>query len=227
MFLPAAVLAVCATLVPGLAVRRRLARAIARTLLRALAVPLRVKGIEHLPQNGAFVLVANHASYLDAVILIAAIPRDFAFIAKAEFKRNPITRWLFRAVGAQFVERFDTLRSMSDARALAAVSAAGESIALFPEGTFLPRAGLLPFRMGAFVAAAAAAVPVVPVAIAGTRAALPWPSWRLRRAPLHLAIGEPLLPSGSDWGAALAVRDAARDWILRHCGDPDAIDERR
>ena len=81
--------------------------------------------------------------------------------------------------------------------------------------------GLLPFRMGAFLAAAQAGAPIVPVTIRGTRSILRAGSWFPRRGRLEVIVEPPIPPDGADWAAAVRLRDAARAAILRHCGEPD------
>jgi 1-acyl-sn-glycerol-3-phosphate acyltransferase len=75
--------------------------------------------------------------------------------------------------------------------------------------------------MGAFVAAAQAGVPVVPIAIRGTRSMLRPDSWFPRRGAVQVIVGTPIAPSGPDWASAVQLRDAARAVILRHGGEPD------
>jgi 1-acyl-sn-glycerol-3-phosphate acyltransferase len=75
--------------------------------------------------------------------------------------------------------------------------------------------------MGAFVVAAQSGVPVVPVAIAGTRALLSDGTWLPKRGAVRVTVGEPVAPTGDDWNAALRLRDAAREHILAHCAEPD------
>jgi 1-acyl-sn-glycerol-3-phosphate acyltransferase len=91
----------------------------------------------------------------------------------------------------------------------------------YPEGTFVREAGLLPFRMGAFAVAAQAGVPVVPVVIRGTRSMLRDGSWFPRHVSISITIGKPVTPEGSDWAAAVKLRDVVRAEILRSCGEPD------
>ena len=81
--------------------------------------------------------------------------------------------------------------------------------------------GLLPFRMGAFLTAAQAQVPMVPLALRGVRSVLRDGTWYLRRAPVSVTISAPVAPEGSDWSAALKLRDRVRAEILKHCGEPD------
>jgi len=168
------------------------------------------------------VLVANHASYIDGIVLVAAMPRGFAFTAKAELRGQRLICHLLGSVGTRFVERFDARQGVSDTRELAAVGGAGESLAFFPEGTFRRAPGLLSFRMGAFVVSAQAGMPLVPVTLMGTRAVLQDKSLIPRRLPIRVVIGEPIQPQGKDWDEAVRLRTAARAVVLAGCGEPDA-----
>jgi len=197
-------------------------------VLRALAgVPLRVAGNEHLPPAGqAWVLVANHQSYLDTLALIAALPRDFVYVAKAELQAHRFSRLFLERLDTLFVERFDTRRSAAAGQRLLPVLARGRPLALYPEGTFRAEPGLLPFRMGAFVTAARVGVPLLPVSIAGTRGVLRSGTWWPRHGAIQVTLHPPLIPEGSDWTAALQLRAAARTAILAGCGEPDLAGER-
>jgi 1-acyl-sn-glycerol-3-phosphate acyltransferase len=173
------------------------------------------------------VLVANHQSYLDALVLIAAIPRPLVFIAKRELETVPVAGRMLRRLGTLFVERFDLRRSAAESRHFPAALERGENLAFFPEGTFRDDAGLLSFRMGAFAAAAQARVPVQPVALSGTReilrgaGLLPWPG------TARVSVGPEILPDGDDWQAAVRLRDEARTFVLAHCGEPDSERSKR
>jgi 1-acyl-sn-glycerol-3-phosphate acyltransferase len=94
----------------------------------------------------------------------------------------------------------------------------------FPEGTFGRIPGLLPFHMGAFSIAAGNRLPVVPVAIRGTRSMLRAEVWFPRAGAITISIGEPLLPEAEDWAAALALRDRAKSFISRMTGEPALTD---
>ena len=82
--------------------------------------------------------------------------------------------------------------------------------------------GLLPFRMGAFVAAAQVGAPVVPVVLRGTRSKLRAGQWRPRRGVVSVRVLPPALPEGAEWKDAVALRNQVRAEILRLCGEPDA-----
>ena len=102
---------------------------------------------------------------------------------------------------------------MADAERLADVVRRGRSLAVFPEGTFVARPGLLPFHLGAFMAAARAGVPVLPVVIRGHRELLPAGRWWPRRAALAVEILAPIQPPGDAvdlFAGAARMREAAR-----------------
>ena len=193
----------------------------ARLLFRLVRVPLTVDGLEQLPRGQSCVIVANHASYLDGVMLVAALPIEFSFVAKAELASQFLAGRFLPRIGAVFVERFDKQRGVDDARRTAQTVRDGRPLAFFPEGTFTRMPGLLPFHMGAFVAAAEAGVPVVPVTIRGTRSLLRADSRFPRRGTVRILVVAPILPTGSDWDAAVTLRESARAAILQHLGEPD------
>jgi len=222
VFLGVAVAGLVGTFViPGRHARQATARGLARFATAASGIRVTVEGAEHLPRGRAFVAVANHSTYIDPIVLVAALREDFVFVAKSELARNWLMRRLLSAVGTRFVERFDAARSAEDTRALIDAAHGGTSFAFFPEGTFVREPGLLEFRMGAFVLAAQSGAPLVPVAIAGARALLPADTWLPKRGRVRVVLGTPIAPSGTDWNAAVRLRDAARAHILAHCGEPD------
>jgi 1-acyl-sn-glycerol-3-phosphate acyltransferase len=212
-----AAIALPAVFVPGPTRRRRIARVLARAGARLAGVRLDAIGLERLP-DAPCAVVANHASYIDSIVLTAVLPPRFTFIAKAEFRRQPLMRRLLDALGARYVERFEAARGVDDVRDLIAAVRGGESLLVFPEGTFVRAPGLLPLHLGAFVVAAECGVPVVPVGIRGTRAILPADRWQPRPGTVSIAIGAPIAPTAPGWDEALRLRDATRVQIERLAG---------
>jgi len=193
----------------------------ARLFFRLIGTPFTVRGLEHLPRSAASVLVANHSSYLDGVALVAALPRHYRFVAKRELRDQLVAGTYLTRIGAEFVERFDARQSVEDANRLATLPAQGASLAFFPEGTFTRAPGLQPFHLGAFFAAARAGVPVVPVAIQGTRGMLPAGERLPRRGAIVVTVGAPVTPAtpvGDAFSTAVGLRDAARAAISKDCG---------
>ncbi|MGE3539479.1 MAG: AMP-binding protein [Candidatus Tectimicrobiota bacterium] len=225
--------ALCAALVPvawllvALIPQRRWCQAILRgsmrLLLRLARIPVTVTGLDNVPAQGPYVLVANHASYLDGPVLYAVLPGGVCYVVKRELAAHWVLRLLLQRIGAVFVERFDVQQGVQDTARLVQAVRQGQSLVLFPEGTFGRVPGLQTFRLGAFVVAAQAGVPVIPLSLCGTRAVLRAEQWFPRYGRLHVHIGPPLSPGGTDWAAAVALREAARRWIAQTCGEPDAL----
>ena len=209
------------SLLPPSRARWRMLRGLARMLLRASGMAASVEGLEHIPAAGPVVLVCNHASYLDGPLLFALLPRPMAFVTKRELAASVVLSRVLRAAGVRYVERFDAARGVEDTRELVEHARAGASLVFFAEGTFTRAPGLMPFHLGAFVTAARAGVPVVPVTLRGTRDILREGRWRPSRAALAVRFGAPRRARGDDWAAAIELRDAVRDEILAHCGEPD------
>ena len=204
---------------PSLAWRKRAARAIARGVLWASGLPLNVEGSSRVPA-GPMVVVANHASYLDWLVLTAQLPATVRFVAKQELARQAVLRWLLGRVGTRFVARGDPRRGVEDTRALVQAARSGESLMFFPEGTLTREPGLRPFHMGAFMVSAESGLSLLPVSLRGTRNVLREGSWLPRREAVGLVIHEALWPQGNDWQAALKLRDAARNAIAADCAEP-------
>jgi 1-acyl-sn-glycerol-3-phosphate acyltransferase len=202
---------------PGKRSRERWTHGVALGLMRLSRLEVRVHGAARLPA----IFTANHASYVDSLILAAVLPAGVHFVAKREFASVPLAGGLLRRFGTRFVERFATQAAIEDARELAEAARAGESLVMFPEGTFTRAPGLGAFHMSAFVAAAQSGQAVVPVALRGTRSVLRAESWLPRRRPVELFIDAPLWPRGPAWSDAVALRDQTRRTILAQCGEPD------
>ena len=207
---------------PTRTLRRHIARASARVAFVLTGLTPRVEGLQHLDGHDPVIVVANHASYLDALLLTAVLPARFAYVAKQELLRIPTAAIPLRRLGSAFVKRFDNARGAEDTRRLEERARAGESMVFFPEGTFRREPGLMPFRLGAFLAAARSGTPLLPITLIGTRSLLRAGQWRPRRSELEVLIGEPVLTAGDDWQAALQLRDAARRHILTRLKEPDA-----
>jgi len=197
--------------VPNLRRRRQVAGALSRSFLRAARIPFTVQGTERLPQVPC-VVVANHASYIDGIVAIAALPPDFAFVIKKEMVRVPLAGLLLRRLGSEFVERFDRHKGASDTRRVLKVAASGQSLVFFPEGTFDGRRHIGRFLGGAFAAAARSQMPVVAAAIHGTRELLPPGGLMFYRRPIRFEILAILDAAGA--------RQRSRELIAQAVGEP-------
>ncbi len=210
-------------LAPRRALRRGIARASARVVFALTGLRPRVEGLQNLDSGMPVIVVANHASYLDALLLTAVLPARFTYVAKQELLRIPTAAIPLRRLGSAFVERFDDARGVEDMRGLEERARVGESMVFFPEGTFRREPGLMPFRLGAFLVAARSGSPLLPLTLIGTRSLLCAGQWQPRRSELKVLVGEPLFAAGHDWQAALQLRDTARRQILARLNEPDVV----
>lgn len=209
---------------PGLERRRRCVAICARLPIQLAGIPVNVGGLENIP-SGDCVVVANHASYLDGVILQGYLPPRFSYVVKGEMQNFPLGGFFLRRIGSRFVERYEASGSARDARHLLRAASAGESLALFPEGTFIKAPGLGRFRPGAFAAAIRANVPVVPVVISGSRHILPAQKILPRHGPLQIDILKPIEPSDGAFSGSKILAESARQRILDVLDEPDLLTE--
>lgn len=216
--LSAAVLA--AVCVPGLDRRRAWVGGCARGFFRCAGIRCRIRGMDQLP-GGHCVVVANHASYLDGVILQAFLPPRFSYVIKSEMKKIPLAHFLLRRIGSQFVDRFSAAASARDARNLLRAANSGRSMAFFPEGTFIAEPGLGKFRLGAFATAIKARSPLVPLVIRGSRHILPAKQFLPRRAALTIDVLPPIGPDAPGFARHRLLAQETRQRMLPVLGEPD------
>jgi 1-acyl-sn-glycerol-3-phosphate acyltransferase len=200
----------------------RAAQRWSRMMMTLCGVPLKVMGTQHLRGMKSGLLAANHASYIDSIVLMASIPFDFRFVAKRRLADYPVIGAVIRKAGHLTIEKMDLSQRLAGADDVVQRLIKDDVLAVFPEGTFRRQAGLLPFRLGAFRAAVESGRPIVPVAIRGTRGILPDGTWLFRRGAIEVTVSEPLTPEGSGWPEMVRLRDKTRTIISRGSGEPFA-----
>ena len=222
-----AVLAICVALgaisvmmLPRLRWRWSAVRTLARASLLLMGIRLSVRNIERLPKERA-VLVFNHSSYTDAIVLAAVLPGEPAYLVKKELASEFFAGPLLRRLGVLFVDRYDLAGGIADTAAATALSRQGRILVMFPEGTFTRQAGLLEFFTGAFKIASEAGLPVYPGVLRGTRSILRGDQWFPRWGSVDIEILNPLQSHGTDFESILRLRDAVREAMLSRCGEPD------
>jgi len=208
-------------LLPVYSWRRGFIRQVIQLFSFMTGTPLRVYGKQNLLPDKTTIFVCNHASYLDGIILMAALPDSFSFVAKKELEKSLIPRLFLQRIGCIFVERFDIQRGAADTKTLQEQVKKGHSLVIFPEGTFTRITGLRPFRMGAFITAVEAKTAIIPLTLRGTRSILGEATWYPRQGAISVTISKPVYPHHSGWNEAVRLRDETRLEILRHCNEPD------
>jgi 1-acyl-sn-glycerol-3-phosphate acyltransferase len=198
---------------------RRFTSATCRTMLRTMGLAPRLIGREHLP-DGPAILVSNHASYIDAVALLAVLPPEVRFAIKGECRDYAVFGKLMQRNDHVLLDRAATERSLRGLGELADRLAQGQQIVIFPEGTFSREVGLRPFKLGAFRLACETGVPVVPVVLRGTRAALRDGTYLPRHASIEVEVCPPIAAEGTTLADFVRLRDRVADAIAARVGEP-------
>lgn len=141
-------------------------------LLCKLFFRLRVTGKEFIPKEGGVLLVSNHASYLDPVVLGVAYPRSLWFFARSDLFKNPFFGWLIRQLHAFPVQLHRPLDKDAIERAIKELRE-GKTVVVFPEGTRSRDGELHAGQAGVGLLAVKAGVPVLPVYLRGAYQAFP------------------------------------------------------
>src|SRR5262249_36875615 len=151
-----------------------LSRAWARSIVWVSGVEIIVEGLDRIHKDGTYVFASNHASYMDTPVVLSRIPVQFRFMAKAGLFKIPFMGWYLSRAGHIPVPRDDpraALKTLS--HAAETMQSLGIAVLIFPEGGRTPDGDLHPFRDGAAYIAIKGQVPLVPVALVGTREVLP------------------------------------------------------
>ena len=213
------VMLVCYPFTRSIQSTRKLVKNCAEWIIRLTRLELLVEGEEHLI-DGSSILVANHASYTDPMILAAALPANFAFVAKKELKYIPFAGYVLGKLGTHLVDRRDAKKGADDFKKIMKSSRENDSIIFFPEATFLKEEGLLKFKKGAFLTAIRNQVPVVPVTINGSRTLLRSESWLPEKVQLKVTI-HPSIPTDESDSEIKQIMNDARIKILSNLDEPD------
>ena len=201
-----------------------LLRWISRISLRLAGLQPVVAGLEHLPEvqvagKARLLIISNHASYLDILVLAAVLPFDFSFVAKREAASWPLVGTFIRRSGYLTVDREHAPEAVQDSRRIEEKLLSGTPVHVFPEGTFTHASGLRPFQMGAFKLAAHTGCPLLPVTLCGTRQVLRDGRLLPSPAPLRVVVSPAIQPGGKGWPEMIRLRDAAYAEVLKHCGE--------
>lgn len=164
----------------------------ARGLFKLCGIEVEVQGAEHMSPDGAYVIVANHASYMDIPALFATLPKLPQFMAKSELSRIPFLGAALRAGRHVLVSRGNAGTARSSLDTAAEHLKAGAAILMFPEGTRSTKDAIGRFKTGAFRLAKLGDIAILPVGISGTRYVLPKHGRLIKRHRVSVHIAAPL-----------------------------------
>jgi fatty-acyl-CoA synthase len=208
----------------------RFTSAALKILFTLIGCRVRVVGKEYVDSPGAKVYAANHTSYFDVLALMLGLGVPYHFVAKMEVGRMPFIGTFLTKMKHTRFNRSDAGSRLRQMREMETLLREGESIFVFPEGTFTGEDGVRPFQLGAFKAAVDAGVPIVPVSLAGTRRFLRDGTYLPRPTSVTITVSPPIVPrvvsatenaeENSAWHELIRLRDTTRETIARHSGEP-------
>jgi 1-acyl-sn-glycerol-3-phosphate acyltransferase len=171
----------------------RCARAWSWLILRTTGVRVTVEGLDRITPGTTYVFVANHQSIYDTPVIFASLPYQLRIIAKESLARFPVLGWHLKRGGHLFVDRRHPDRAGILKRWRALVSE-GLSLIIYAEGTRSPDGRVSRFKAGSFLLAIEAGLPIVPVAVIGTRNVMPKGRLRTEPADVRLVVHDPIRP---------------------------------
>lgn len=191
--------------------------------LSSLLFRLRADGRRHLPASGGALLLSNHQSFLDPLLIGIAADRRLSYVARKELFRFPPFRWLIQSLNAIAIDRDRGLAGLKETLKRLKQD---EVVLLFPEGTRSPDGEMAPLKPGFLALARRGRVPLVPVALDGAWQS--WPRWQKLPRPsvIQIEFGRPIGPEeieGLSDEALLAVVEAR----MRECFDTARMKRRR
>jgi fatty-acyl-CoA synthase len=208
----------------------RFTSAALKILFPLIGCRVRVVGKEYMETPGAKVFAANHTSYFDVLPLMLGLGVPYHFVAKMEVGRMPFIGTFLTKMKHTKFNRNDSGSRLRQMREMGELLREGESVFVFPEGTFTGEDGVRPFQLGAFKAAVDAGAPIVPVSLAGTRRFLRDGTYLPRPTSVTITVSPPIYPrvmSDSSigekklaWQELVRLRDATREAIAPHTGEP-------
>ena len=191
------------------------ARAWSRALLRIGFVHVEVEGLEKIAPNGSYVFASNHLSYMDTPVVLSNIPVQFRFLAKKGLFQIPFLGTHLARAGHIPVPREDPRAAVKTLTTAAdAIRARGISMLIFPEGGRSRDGGLQEFKEGGAYIAIKAGVPLVPIALSGTRAVLPFGSAIIRPGRVRMRVGDPIPTAGLTLHDRVRLTGQVRDEIV-------------
>jgi 1-acyl-sn-glycerol-3-phosphate acyltransferase len=183
-----------------------------------------VKGKEYMDTPGAKIYASNHTSYFDVVALMMGLGVPYRFVAKMEVTGMPFIGTFMRQMGHLSFDRSDAESRLHQAVEMEEFLRKGESVFVFPEGTFVREPGVRQFQLGAFKAAVETGAPIIPVSLSGTREFLPDGSYLPRQADVTITLSPPIFPrtgngTAADWHELIRLRDSTREAVVEHSGE--------
>ena len=173
-----------------------IARIWARGILFASRIKVTVKGLANIDPGQSYVYMSNHQSNFDIPVLLAHLPVQFRWLAKAELFKIPIFGRAMRGAGYVKIDRFNQESAFESIKEAGSRMKNGVSVMIFPEGTRSRDGTIRPFKKGGFIMAVDSGVPIVPVILQGTWSIMEKSSLKINTGKVILNIAAPINTTG-------------------------------
>jgi len=197
----------------------RVGRMWSRSILAASGIQVAVSGMERIDPARPYIFMSNHQSNFDIPVLLAHLPVQFRWLAKAELFKIPVFGRAMRGAGYISIDRADREAAFKSLGEASEAIRKGVAIMIFPEGTRSLDGTLKPFKKGGFVLAVDAGVPIVPVTIRGTHAIMAKRTWIIRPRDVAVEVGEPIDTSDCTRATKEALMERVRAAIRHGLGE--------
>ena len=205
----------------------RFTSAALKVLFALAGIRVKVVGREFMNTPGAKVYASNHVSYFDVLPLMMGLGVPYRFVAKGEVNDMIFIGTFLNKMGHLSFNRHDASSRLRQVHEIEEYLRQGESVFVFPEGTFTPEDGVRPFQLGAFRGAVATGAPVIPVSLAGTRRFLRDRTFLPRPTSVTITLSPPIYPPRVSANEdphhlqeMVRLRDQVREAIARYSGEP-------
>jgi acyl carrier protein len=198
-----------------------------QVLFAITGIRVKVVGMEYMNIPGAKVYASNHVSYFDVMPVMMGLGVPYRFVAKSEVNLMPLIGTFLNQMGHLSFDRHKTTSRLKQVDEIEETLRQGESVFVFPEGTFVPEEGVRPFQLGAYRGAVTTGAPIIPVSLKGTRRFLRDGTYLPRPTVVTITLSEPMYPAGAyapgdprHLAEMVRLRDASREVIAQHSGEP-------
>ena len=157
-----------------------------------IGVKVKVEGMENLKEEGPYIFMSNHQGSYDIFALLGHLPFQFKWLAKKELFSIPFFGWTMAAAGYISIDRKGTRETVEAMNEAAQKIRDGMSVVIFPEGSRSPDGSIQPFKKGGFTLAIKSKVPIVPIAIVGSREIMPKDRLTVTSGEIRIRIGRPI-----------------------------------
>jgi 1-acyl-sn-glycerol-3-phosphate acyltransferase len=179
-------------------------------------VKVKIEGVEHLNGKGPYIFMSNHQGSYDIFALLGHLPYQFKWLAKKELFSIPFFGWTMTAAGYIRIDREgtrETVEAMNDA---AQKIRDGMSVVIFPEGSRSPDGSIQSFKKGGFTLAIKSGVPIVPIAISGSRDIMPKDKLTAASGEIRIRMDHPIKTENSSLKERESLMKGVRETISKN-----------